>query len=320
MSLTEETKEEIRKYILDQEKIKQQLIDEIKIDLMKKLDDPERELTDNEKKLIKTTTKSYNTGILIVTIITAVSIGIITWLYTSIVENDLKIANQKQLEIFEDKLNELTSNFENEIDNSIRQGKDKINDIVDEYKEDSKNLTLKRGEFDAYNSLYNNKKNDIEDLLKALEKGKNDASNLKSEMESLLSNLYKLTESTQSKTKIIEQKLSDSDKLIGLIENSQNLEIKERGSHLYISFGDLFIQWGTGSITGRNTRIDLIEPVSDPQKVSISVVGEDMVFKSFPEIKNVTDGSFEITLWNSDGKRDKWQNEGLFRYTLIGRN
>ena len=119
MSLPEDTKKEINEYFLNQQNLKNELVKEAKRDLLNQLNDPERELTDNEKKLIRKTAKSYNVIILIITGITAISIIGIANLYSSYLELQTDQKLQASVEDLRNKTEKLTTEFETDVEKNI---------------------------------------------------------------------------------------------------------------------------------------------------------------------------------------------------------
>lgn len=282
------------------------------------LTDPDRNLTENEKLLIQKATKGYNVTTIILTFITAISIGALATFYNNAIkekaENNieaLRLEMRSDIKTFNDKLNDRiidlstkTSTSKKEIADFVSNNENEINNVIEEFDKEIRSVAVTRGRFQEINN----------DLNKRLESTRKKIQELES--------LIKITTATENRLKQITSDIEKNELLLDILANpEQQLNVIQFEGGSYMIIGNLLIQWGNGRTPkgGGNATITFARPISIKGESGISItpqVGRSVKFLS--QIINISKSEAEFVIYNAERKAEFKRFDAPYSYVLMG--
>jgi chromosome segregation ATPase len=276
---------------------------------------PSRELSDNEKSLIQKTTKKYNVTTLILTAITAISIGTIATLYTSLInsraENRIEAMDNtlsKKILEFEKIINDKSVDLSAETEESkkeiklfVKENEGEIAEVIDEFDNERKNIAETRGEFRNINKDLSTK---LESTKKSIEE---------------LERLINKTSEVEIQLRAITDGLEENKRLLNILENpNQQLTVSQENGSNFMLIGELLIQWGNGRTpnSGGKGRIELVRPLANIGEVSIAITPQFDKVKAIAEIVSINKNMIEFSIYNAEVKRNYGRNDAPYSYIL----
>lgn len=305
-------------YLSEKEDIDKKLDEIVSRRISDYLSNPNRKLTTNEKELIEKSTKKFNIITIILTALTAVSIGTAATLYSSLIDSRAEIRLGEIQNQIDKKLNQLQGQFDEranslnidterikaEIEAFLKDNEGEIVKIINKFDDERTKLAMTQGEFKAVNNELNQKLS--ETRVKITE----------------INDLISRTSETERQLKSITDRLNDNQRLLRILENPSNqLIVKRKNGDNYMIIGELLIQWGTTSTpsSGGVGTISFVQPVNNFEEVSVSITPEYQSVKAFAEVSEITNDGVKFRIYNAEVDREFGRNNAPYSYILIAK-